>query len=100
MSQQPDIDTHQTHRTYKAHTPPQNYTNQQHPSQTTTNFNESVIELFRHQTELSQSTQCLHQQTTDALTNITKSSSLKKNVHFINDIPCLKPKTPNPLMNG
>ena len=38
--------------------------------------------------------QCLHQQTTDALNNITKSSSLQENVHFINDIPIFKAKDP------
>ena len=94
-SQQPDTDTHQTHRTYKAHTPPQSYTKQQHANQTLSNFSESVIELFRHQTELTQSTQCLHQQTTDALNNIAKSSSLQENLHFINHIPIFKAKDPN-----
>ena len=94
MSQQPDIDTHQNHTPYKVHTPPQTYTSQQHTSQTTTNINESVIKLFRCQTELTHSTQLLYQQTTDVLNNITKSSSLQENLHFINDIPIFKAKNP------
>ena len=94
MSQQPEIDTHQTHRPYKVHTPPQTCTNQQYSNQTPFDFNQSVVELFRHQTELTYSTQCLHQLTTDALNNITKSSSLQENVHFINDIPIFKSKDP------
>ena len=51
------------------------------------NSNQSVIELVRCQIELKHSTQHLHQQTTDALNNITKSSSLQENLHFIYDIP-------------
>ena len=35
----------------------------------------------------------LHQQTTDALNNIAKSSSLQENLHF-NDIPIFKAKDP------
>ena len=94
MLQQPDIETHQTHRPYETHTPPQTYANQQHPHQTTTYFNKSVIKCFRHQTKLTHSTQFLHQQTTDALNNITKSSSLHKTLHFTNDIPIFKTKDP------
>ena len=58
-------------------------------------FKQSVVECFRCQTKLKHSTQCLHQQTTDALENITKSSSLQENQHFINDIPIFKPKDPS-----
>ena len=92
MLQKPEIDTHQTHRPYKAHTLPQTYTNQQHPSQTPFDFNQSVLELFRHQTEVTHSTQHLHQQTRDPLNNITKSSSLQENWHFIYDILIFKVK--------
>ena len=60
MSQQPENDIHKTHRPHEAHTPPQMYTNQQYPSQTTLDFNEYSFELFRHQTELTHSTQHLH----------------------------------------
>ena len=76
MSKQPDIDTHQTHRAYAAHIPPHTCTKQQHLNETSINFNESIIELLMHQTELTYSTQHLHQQTTEALNNIIKSSSL------------------------
>ena len=68
--------------------------NQQHPSQNSVNFNQSVIELFRCQDELTHSTQCLHKQTTDTLDNIDKSSSLKENLLLINDIPIFKAKDP------
>ena len=67
MLQQPESDTHQIHRPYEAHTPPQSYTNQQDPNQTTIDFSQSVIKLFRCQTKLTHSSECLHQQTTDAL---------------------------------
>ena len=53
-----------------------------------------MVALLRHQTELADSTQCLHQQTTDVLHNIAKSSALQVNLHFIHDIPILKQKTP------
>ena len=49
MSQQLEINTYQSHRPYKTHIPSQTYTNQQYPSQTCLNFNQSVIELIRHQ---------------------------------------------------
>ena len=68
------------------------YINQQHPNQTPFNLNQSVMKRFRHQNELTHSTQCLHQQTTDALNNIAKSCSLQENLHFINDIPIFKAK--------
>ena len=57
-------------------------------------FNQSVVELLKCPTELTHSTQCLHQQTTDALHSITKSSSLQENLHFIHDIPMFKAKYP------
>ena len=82
MSQQPDIETHQTHRPYEAHIPPQTYTNQQHPHQTTTYFNKSVAKCVKYQTKLTHSTQLLHQQTTDALNIITKSSSPQEKFAF------------------
>ena len=94
MPQQSEISTNQIHRLYKAHTPPQTYTNQHQPNQTPFTFNQSVIEPLRHQTKLTHSTQCLHQQTTDALNNTIKSSSLQENVHFIHDIPIFKAKVP------
>ena len=77
MSQQPDIETPQNHRPYEAPTP-QTYANQHDPSQTTSNYNKSIVELFWHQMELTCNTQLLHQQTTDAPNNIAKSSSLQK----------------------
>ena len=43
---------------------------------------------------LSTNTQCLHQQTIDALHNIVKSSALQENVHFIYDMPIFKAKDP------
>ena len=92
VAQKPEINMHQIHRHCEEHTPPQTYINQQHPSQIPVNLNQSAIELFRHQNELTHSTQCLQQQTTDVLNNITKSSSLQENLHFINDIPIFKAK--------
>ena len=44
--------------------------------QTPPDFNQSVVALLKHQTESDHSTQCLHQQTTDVLHNIIKSSAL------------------------
>ena len=54
----------------------------------------SVIKLFRHQTELTDSIQYSHQQTTDALNNIAKSSSFQENLDFINNIPIFKARDP------
>ena len=51
-------------------------------------------ELLRHWTELTHSTQCLHEQCIDALNNIAKTSSLQENLPFINDIPIFKAKDP------
>ena len=50
--------------------------------------------MFRRQTELTHSTQWLHQQTTDVLNNIAKSSSFQENQHFINNIVLFKAKDP------
>ena len=57
-------------------------------------MNQSVVKLFRCQTELTHSSQWLHQQTTDTLANIAKSPSFQENQHFINDIPTFKTKDP------
>ena len=94
MSQQPDSDTYHTQRLYEPHSSPHAYVNQQSPSQTFFNFNQAIIKLFRCQTELTYSVKYLHQQTTDALTNIAKSSSLQENQHCINDMPKFKVKDP------
>ena len=93
MSQQPDIDPPPNHRLYKAHTP-HTYTNQEYPSQTTTDINKSIVEHFRPQTELTHNTQLLYQQTTGALNNIAPSSSFQENLCFINDSPIFKAKDP------
>ena len=68
------------------------YVNQQPSNQTSFNFNQYIVELLRWQTELTHSAQWFHQQTTDALNNIAKSSSFQENQHFINDIPIFKAK--------
>ena len=49
-----------------------------------------VFELFQRQTELTHSTQQLHQQTAHALNNIAKSSLFQENQHFISDISIFK----------
>ena len=79
MSQQPGTNTHQSYRPYKDHIPTQTHKNQQHHNQTPLNFNQSVVKLFGHQMELTHSTQCLHQQTTNELNSITRSSSHQEN---------------------
>ena len=94
MSQQLENDTNQTQRPYETHTSPHAYVNQQPPNQTFFDFKKSVIELFRCPTELAHSTQCLHQQTTEVLNNIAKSSLLQENLYFINDISIFKSKDP------
>ena len=94
MSHDSEMDTHPTFSHQETCTHPQTNMPRQHLHQIPSDFNYSVIELFRHQTELAHSTQCLHQQTTDALHNITKSSSLQENLYFINDIPVFKAKDP------
>ena len=53
-----------------------------------------MVALLRHQTELAHSTQCLQQQTTDTLHNITKSSALEENLQFTHDITIFKAKGP------
>ena len=53
-----------------------------------------MVELVRYQTELAYSTQCLHQQTTDALHNIAKTLAPQGNLHFIHVIPMFKAKDP------
>ena len=60
--------------------------------QAPTNFNQSVADLLRCQTDLVHNMQHLHQQTTYALHNIAKSAALQENVHFINGIPIFKAK--------
>ena len=86
MSQQLENDTYHTQRLYEPHTFPHASINKQPPNQTFFDFNQSILELFRFQTELTHSTQGLCQQTIDALNNIAKSSLLQENQHFINDI--------------
>ena len=88
-----------SHQTYNCQEPQTNI----HPNciehqvhQTLPDFNQSVVPLLRHQMELAHSTQCLHQQTTDALHNITKSSALQENLYFIHDIPIFKAR-PQPF---
>ena len=94
MSQQSETNTHQVYRPYEDRVPPQSHANQQYPSQTSLDLNQSVVKLFGHQTELTHSTQCLHQQTTDTLNSIIQSSSNQEKLHFINDIPIFKAKDP------
>ena len=96
----PHFDSHQTYKCqeHQTKTHPDFIDHQVH--QTPVDFNQSVVALMRHQSELAHSTQCLHQQTTDALHNIAKLSALQENLHFIHDIHILKPKTPSHLMNG
>ena len=67
---------------------------EQQSYQTSTDINQSVVDLLRQETVLAHTTQCLHQQTMDVLHNIAKSSALQENVHFINDIPMFKAKDP------
>ena len=99
MSHTPHIDTHPTYRHQEACTNPQTNVIRQYLYQTPSDFNQLVVEFFRHQMELAHSTQCLHQQTTGALHNIAKSSSLQENLHFINEIPMFKAIDLNHLMN-
>ena len=70
------------------------YVAQESPNLTLFDFNQFVVELFRCQTELTHSTQWLHQQTVVTLENIAKSFSFQENQHFINDIPISKVKYP------
>ena len=79
-------------RPYEMATPPHAYVNQQPSNLIPFDFNQYSIKLFRDQTELTHSTQWFHQQTTDALEDIAKSSSFQENQQFINDILTLKTK--------
>ena len=92
--QQSNKDTYHSPRPYETPTSPHAYVNQQPPNLTPLDFNQSIVELFTHQTELTHSSQQLHQPTTDALENIAKSSFFQENQHFINDIPIFKAKDP------
>ena len=83
--------------TYKhpmKHTSLHMYVNQQSLNQTSFALNQSIVELFQRQIEPTHSTQHHHQQTTDALNTIAKSSSFQENQHFISDIPIFKAKGP------
>ena len=75
MPQQSNNYVYHSQRPYVTPASPHAYVNQQPPNQTTFQFNQLVVELFRCQTKLTCSTQWLHQQITDALENIAKSSS-------------------------
>ena len=94
MPQQSNNDACHSQRPYRIPTSPHAYVNQQPSNHTQFNFNQSVVELFRCKTELTHSTQWLHQQMTDAFENIAKSSSFQENQHFITDIPVYKAKYP------
>ena len=94
MPQQSNNDAYHLHRLYEKPTSPHAYVNQQHSNQTSFDFNQFVVELFRCQTKLSHSTQQLHQQMTEALENIAISSSFQENQHYINDMPIFKAKDP------
>ena len=92
MPQQSNNDMYHSQRPYETPTSSHAYVNQQCPNQTSFDLNQSVVELFRRQTKLTHSTQWLHQQTTDALNNIAKSSSFQENQHFISGIFIFKAK--------
>ena len=86
---------HITHRDLMKHFYlPNAYIGQQAPNLTPFDFNQSVVELFRHQNELTHSTQQLNQQITDALENISKSPSFQEKQYFISDILIFKAKDP------
>ena len=78
MSKQSNNDRYHLQKPYQTHTSPHAYVNQQSPNQASFDFSQSVVELFQRWTELIHSTQWFHQQTTDALNDIAKSSSFKK----------------------
>ena len=90
MSQQPEINRHQVYRPYKYHIPHQTHTNQQYPHQASRH--QSVCCWISSKTELTHRIQHLHQQTTDALNIITRSSSHQENLQLINYIPVFKAK--------
>ena len=70
------------------------YVNEKISYPTPFDFNQPIVELFRHQTKLTHSTQWLYQKTTAALENIAKSLSFQENQQFINDTPIFKAKDP------
>ena len=78
----------------KTATFPHKHVNQQRPNPAPIDFNQSIVELFQCQIELTPSTQCLHQQTTYALQNIIRSSNSQENQYFIKDILIFKAKDP------
>ena len=88
----PNGTNHPAYRYQELQTPAQSNSPEQQIYQTPTDLNQSVIHLLRHQTDLAQNTQCLHQQTMDSLHNIAKSSAVQENVHFIYDIPMFRAK--------
>ena len=94
MLQQPEINAHHVYRPFEDDTPPQTNTNQPFSNHNALDLNQSVVKLFRHQAELTHSIQCLHQQTTGALSSITRSSLHQGTLHFINIIPIFKAKDP------
>ena len=94
MANAPNGTMHTAYGYQELQTPAQSNGPKQQIYQAPTNLNQSVVDLLRHQTDLGQNTQFLHQQTKDAIHNIAKSSALKENIHFINDIPMFKAKDP------
>ena len=70
------------------------YVGQQPSNPIPFDFNQSAVKLFQHHTELTHSTQHVHQQMTGSLENIARSSTFQENWHFINDIPMFKAKDP------
>ena len=93
MPQQPEINTHKIYIPYKDHIPTQTHIKQQHHIQS--------IKHFRYQTELTHSMQHLLQKTTDALNNITRSSShhIKKIYTSFMIFPYSRPNICNLLKN-
>ena len=100
MVHAPNGTTHPAYRYHELQTPRQSNSPKQQIYQANTNLNQLVVDLLRHQTDLTQNTPCLHQQTTGALQNIAKSSALQENIHFINDISMFKAKDLQSLMIG
>ena len=85
-------EAYHSQRPYETPVSPHTYVNQQPPNLTQFDFNQSVVALLTHQTELAHSTQWIHQQTTDTLEHIAKSSLFQENQHFINHILIFKAK--------
>ena len=92
IPQHSNNEAYHSQRLYEIPVYPHAYVNQQPPNLTPFDFNQSVVKLFRHQTELTHSTLLLCQQTTNTLENIGKSSSFQANQHFIDDIQIFKAK--------